>query len=153
MPEPLKEKIKQRTFIAANPERVYDAITSADHWNTFFTTGMALEPHPGGPCIFRWQNWGPDNYTLEVPGQVVEADRPRVFAFQWGSPGRQTTVRMELEARDSGTVVTCTEEGYENTPPGRAMALECASGWGEAITLLKFYIEHGITYSAAAEHT
>jgi len=27
------------------------------------------------------------------------------------------------------------------------MILECASGWGEALTLLKFYIEHGIVYA------
>jgi len=26
------------------------------------------------------------------------------------------------------------------------MILERASGWGEAATLLKFYIEHGIVY-------
>lgn len=27
------------------------------------------------------------------------------------------------------------------------MALECAAGWGEAITLLKFYLEHGLIYT------
>ena len=24
--------------------------------------------------------------------------------------------------------------------------MECAAGWGEALTLLKFYLEHGVTY-------
>jgi hypothetical protein len=24
----------------------------------------------------------------------------------------------------------------------------CATGWGEALTLLKFYLEHGLTYGA-----
>ncbi len=27
------------------------------------------------------------------------------------------------------------------------MTLECVGGWGEALTLLKFYIEHGIAYT------
>jgi hypothetical protein len=27
------------------------------------------------------------------------------------------------------------------------MMLECASGWGEALTLLKFYIEKGLVYT------
>ena len=37
--------------------------------------------------------------------------------------------------------------GTPNTPEGRDMILECASGWGEAATLLKFYIEHGVVYT------
>ena len=41
-------------------------------------------------------------------------------------------MRFELESISSGTIVTITEEGYEDTPEGRAMILECASGWGEA---------------------
>ena len=27
------------------------------------------------------------------------------------------------------------------------MMLECAAGWGEALTLLKFYVEHGVVYT------
>lgn len=142
-------KIKQRTYIAASPEKVYDTITSAQSWDEFFTTGMELDPKPGGICSFSWKDWGPDNYTLKVPGKVIEAHRPHLFIFQWGSKRKETTIRIELIPKDNGTVVTLTEEGYENTPEGRAMILECASGWGEAITLLKFYIEHGIVYNSA----
>jgi hypothetical protein len=46
-------------------------------------------------------------------------------------------------------VVHLTEKGYTNTPGGRRNMLECASGWGEALTLLKFYLEHGVTYTQA----
>jgi len=27
------------------------------------------------------------------------------------------------------------------------MILECACGWGEALALLKFYLEHNLTYT------
>ena len=141
-------KIKQRTFIAASPERVYDTLTSAQSWDEFFTTGMELDPKPGGICSFSWKDWGPDNYTLKVPGQVIKAKRPDLFVFQWGSKGKETTISIELTPKDKGTVVTLSEDGYEDTPEGRAMILECASGWGEAVTLLKFYIEHGIIYNS-----
>ncbi len=146
MTELLDCKIRQRTFIKAPPEKVYDTVTSAAEWDNFFTTGMELDPQPGGICSFCWKDWGPDKYTLKVPGKVINAERPGLFVFQWGKEGKETTIRIELSAADQGTVVTLTEEGYENTAEGRAMILECASGWGEAITLLKFYIEHGITY-------
>ncbi len=36
---------------------------------------------------------------------------------------------------------------YPNSPEGRGNMLDCASGWGEALTLLKFYLEHGIVYT------
>jgi uncharacterized protein YndB with AHSA1/START domain len=142
-------KIRQRTFISAPPEKVYDTLTSAAEWDRFFTTGMELEPRPGGVCSFSWKDWGPDKYTLRVPGKVIDAEKPNLFTFQWGREGKETTIRIELAAVKEGTVVTLTEDGYENTPDGRAMILECASGWGEAITLLKFYIEHGIVYGSA----
>ncbi len=57
---------------------------------------------------------------------------------------------MVLSEQSGGTVLRLTEQGHANDSKGRAMALECAAGWGEAITLLKFYLEHGITYSTPA---
>ena len=147
MAELFDGKIKQRTFIAAPPEKVYDTITSAKEWDKFFTTGMTLEPIPGGECTFRWKDWGPDFYDLSAPGKVVETSRPSLFVFQWGSEGKETTVRFELEEKHGGTVMTITEDGHKDTPNGRAMILDCASGWGEAATLLKFYIEHDIVYT------
>ena len=150
MAELLDCTIKQRTFIAASPDKVYDTLTNAGNWDEFFTTGMELDPRPGGICSFSWKDWGPDKYTLKVPGKVIEAERPNLFSFQWGGEGKATTIRMELTEEKGGTVVTLTEEGYKNTPEGRAMIVECASGWGEAMTLLKFYIEHGIVYNSAA---
>lgn len=147
MAELFDGKIKQRTFIAASPEKVYDTITTAAEWDKFFTTGMILDLKPGGECTFSWKDWGPDFYDLSVPGTVVETDKPRLFSFKWGSEGNETTIRFELERKHGGTILTITEDGYKNTPEGRAMILECASGWGEAATLLKFYIEHGVVYT------
>jgi len=149
MTEMLDCKIKQRTFIAAPPEQVYDTITDAGKWDTFFTTGMELDPRPGGICSFAWKEWGPDKYTLKVPGEVVEARRAERFAFRWGTKEKETTIRIELAAVENGTVLTLTEDGYRDTAAGRAMIVECAAGWGEAITLLKFFIEHGIVYNSA----
>jgi len=145
MPQPFNHKVKQATFIAAPPEDVFDCITSAGGWDAFFTTGMELESKPGGKIVWRWENWGPDFYTLSAPGKVVELDRPRRFVFEWGSnPSR---IEFNLTPKFGGTVVRLTESGYNDTPEERDMILECASGWGEALTLLKFYLEHGIVYT------
>ena len=141
--------IRQRTFIAASPEKVYDTITSADDWNRFFTTGMTLEPQPGGKCVFSWKDWGPDFYTTEADGDVTLAERPHRFAFQWYTCGREnpTTITFNLEKAFGGTVLTIEESGHPDNDTGRAMIVDCAAGWGEAATLLKFYIEHGVIYT------
>ncbi len=148
MPEPLNEHISQVTFIHATPEKVYDTITSADGWNAFFTHNSEIDPRPGGKFIWRWKNWGPDKYTVEVDGAVLEMHRPHKFVFEWGS-SHPTKIEINLTAENNGTVLRLKESGYLDTPHARAMIVECASGWGEAITLLKFYLEHGIKYDSA----
>lgn len=101
-----------------------------------------------GSIFFRWKNWGPDHITAEDGGPVLEAQRPSRFVFQWrpDQPSYATTVEIDFEARKHGTVLRLREHGYEDTPSGRRKMLECACGWGEALTLLKFYVEHGIRY-------
>ena len=84
MTDILKHSLKQRTFINASPDKVFDTITSADEWNKFLLSGCELEPKVGGKFIFRWKDWGPDFYTTECPGEIVEFERPSKFVFNWG---------------------------------------------------------------------
>jgi len=146
MSDMIAEKIRQRTFVTLPPEKVYDTITTAEGWNSFFTKETTVDARPGGEIYFRWKDWGPDFYTTSAGGPVLAAVRPSLFEFQWGIKF-STKVRFELAAQYDGTIVTLTEEGYPNTPAGRAAMLDCASGWGEALTLLKFYLEYGIIYT------
>ncbi|MEE9552970.1 MAG: SRPBCC domain-containing protein [candidate division Zixibacteria bacterium] len=149
MTQPYGHDIKQRTFIAVPPERVYETITSGDGWNAFFTHATEIDPKPGGKMVFRWKDWGPDRYTNNSECKVLKADHPTLFEFEWGMVGRgfPSTVRFHLEANDGGTVVTLTESGYPDTDKARSSILSCACGWGEAVTLLKFWLEHGVRYA------
>ncbi|MEW5923490.1 MAG: SRPBCC domain-containing protein [Candidatus Zixiibacteriota bacterium] len=149
MSQPFGKDIKQTTFIAAPIEKVYATITSAKEWNAFFTTGMELDPVPNGKMIWRWKDWGPNFYSTEADARVIKAEHPHHFVFQWYPVDKDnpTTISFKLIEKFGGTVVELTESGYPDSDKGRAMILECASGWGEALTLLKFYIEHGIIYT------
>ena len=146
--EVMEEEIRQTTLVRAPPEKVYDGIASAEGLNAWFTYNSELDPRPGGDIVFRWKDWGPNKYTLNSPGKVVEAKRPEKFVFQWkaDNPTYATTIEMIFERVEEGTVIHLREFGYHNTPSGRAAMLECAAGWGEALTLLKFYVEHNILY-------
>jgi uncharacterized protein YndB with AHSA1/START domain len=148
MAEPLDLEIKHAVFIRAGRERVYDALTTAAGLDGWFTTGAFVEARPRGEIRFRWKDWGPDHITAEDGGPVLEAQRPERFIFQWhpDNPSYATTVEINFESCDEGTIVQLREYGYQETSPGRRALLDCATGWGEALTLLKFYVEHGIHY-------
>ncbi|MGB5108045.1 MAG: SRPBCC domain-containing protein [Candidatus Zixiibacteriota bacterium] len=153
MPEMFDKEIRRQSLFYASPERIYDTITSGSGWNAFFTFNTEVDPRPGGEIVFRWKDRGPQKYTVNAEGKVHRAERPHIFVFERYPVGREhpTIITFERKAQDDATVVSITESGYPNTPDGRAMILECASGWDEAVTLLKFYFEYGVTYHQAAD--
>ena len=144
----IEQEIRQTTLVRAEPEKVYDGIASAEGLNAWFTHNSELDPRPGGTITFRWKDWGPNKYTLDSKGTVLEANRPEKFVFQWYSDNQSyaTTIEMIFEKVQEGTVIHLREFGYHDTPSGRAAMLECAAGWGEALTLLKYYVEHNLLY-------
>ncbi len=151
MSEMFDKAIRHQCLIYVSPEKVFDTISTGSGWNAFFTHDTEIDPRPGGRIVFRWKDWGPQQYTVNAEGKVHRVDRPNRFVFEWYPVGKDhpTIITFEMTLQESATVVTVTEDGYPNTPDGRAMILECATGWGEALTLLKFYLEHGITYDQA----
>ncbi len=142
------EKVRVTTLVRAESHRVYDALTTPEGLNGWFTTEAIVETQPGGQILFRWRDWGADHYTGELGGPVLEANRPVRFAFQWkvDSDDYNTTVEIDFEPTAEGTLVKLIEFGYEDTPTGMQDLLARATGWGEALTLMKFYVEHGVRY-------
>jgi uncharacterized protein YndB with AHSA1/START domain len=141
-------EIRHATLVRASPERVYAAFTTAEGLDSWFTSGAKVDPQPGGEIRFHWNAWGPDQVTGEDGGPVLEARPPERFVFQWrpDSPDYFTTVEVNFEAVPEGTVVRLREHGYRDTPAGREAFANCAAGWGEALTLLKFFVEHQVSY-------
>jgi uncharacterized protein YndB with AHSA1/START domain len=74
--------------------------------------------------------------------------RPGRLAFQWraDSGGYSTTAVVTFEAHEGGTWVLLTENGSEDSPVGLQDLLNRAQGWGCVLTLLKCFVEHGLTY-------
>lgn len=138
--------IQYNTYIDAAPGKVYDTLTTASGWDAWFTQGAQVDATPGGTMLFRWANFKVDRYTGESGGPVLEAEAPRRFVFQWTPGDSTTTIAFDLEPLGSGTVVSVKEWGHTTSQNDLAALVECAAGWGEALTLLKMYLEHGITY-------
>ena len=137
--------IMHKALIRADRRTVFDAMTTAQGLDAWFTHGSSVDRKPGGMLVFRWKDWGPDKHTGEAQCPIVDVKVPEKFVFRWWED-HYTTVEMYFEEVDEGTLVRLKEYGYEDSKEGHRRLIECATGWGEALTLLKFYCEHGITY-------
>jgi len=140
--------VRAATLVRAASESIYAALTTAAGLDAWFTQGAQVDARPGGFIRFRWENWGPDRVNAEDGGPVLVAEPGRRFVFQWHPdlPDYATTVEIELIPEDNGTIIRLSEHGFQDTASGRAALMNCAVGWGEALTLLKFYCEHGLHY-------
>ena len=136
---------KQDIYIKASPEAIYDALSTGEAVNVWFTQHSQWENRPDAPMTWGWENWGPDHETYSVPGRLIVADRPRQITFEWGIR-QTTTVDISIEAAEGGSVVRLRQYGYEDNAAGRDLLVSCSAGWGRALTILKFFLEHGILY-------
>ena len=144
----MTREVRFDTIVRAEPDRVFDAIATAEGLDGWFTSGTTLEAKPGGALVFRWKDWGVEKFTGEMTGDVVQTSRPDRFIFRWpvDSGGYMTTVAISIEAHEEGSVVRLVEGVYEDGEAGTQDMLNRASGWAQALTLMKFWVEHGLTY-------
>ena len=141
--------VEHSTYIGASPQDVYDALATEKGLNSWFTTGSEVEARAGGSIVLRWENFGVDRLSAQDGGPVLTAEPGKEFAFKWcpGGPDQPTTVRFKLSPYGLGTRVDLTEEGYTSeSEASLSAAMMCAVGWGEALTLLKYYLERPADY-------
>ena len=136
--------VEHVTFIDAPIEEVFRTLTTAEGWDSWFTDGTTLNAVPGGQIRLRWANFGPERMTAEDGGPVLEVETNRRFVFQWQPGTSATTVAFDLDRLGTGTRVRVRDSGY--SVDDVETAIGCAAGWGEALTLLKFWLERGVTY-------
>jgi glutathione S-transferase len=109
-----------RRFIAAPPQRVFDAWTDARVIPRWFKPGgvplrhLEIELRVGG----RWHmTMGtPGDRELAGWGEFREIDRPRRIVYTWNwTPdpvGRETVVTVDFLERDRGTEIVIRHQGF-----------------------------------------
>ncbi|WOO43694.1 SRPBCC domain-containing protein [Rubellicoccus peritrichatus] len=144
--------IKYQTFIAASPDKVYRAIATGSGWDDWFTTKATIHLEEMS-YDFYWENFGGGRETVSQNGRIIHAEHNRKFGLEWqtAEDGNRTIANFVLTPHGTGTLVELEESGYTWSEKDIRVSLICAGGWGEALTLLKFYLEHGITYGDVPE--
>jgi uncharacterized protein YndB with AHSA1/START domain len=136
-------------FIRAPREKVWTAFTTPkglDGW--WGTRGSEIDLRPGGKLRLHWRGWGAEqDINADVDCVILEVTPPTRFVYQWGdTTADMTTVEFDLEDRPGGTLLRLREHGFAPTAKGRRSFEGNSLGWGEVSVLLKFYVEHGISY-------
>jgi uncharacterized protein YndB with AHSA1/START domain len=118
--------------VEASPDVVYDVVSSPEHIREWWGADSEFDAVPGGAGELVWGDETTPRAHV-TPFTVVEADRPRRFAFRWivdpAKADKSLLVTFELEPAGEGTVLRLTESGFREM------------GW-EAAVLEAHYQEH-----------
>jgi uncharacterized protein YndB with AHSA1/START domain len=160
---PDQDAIVAEIFVAAPPERVFQAITDPrqmQQWwgqkELYRITEWKNDLRPGG----EWSSVGVgvDGSSFRVGGEYLEVDPPRCLVHTWiasWSGALKTVVRWELESRDihglqqrgprkagTGTLVKVRQEGFGEA---HQSAVEHSKGWTRVLGWMQAFVEDGKT--------
>ncbi|MFF3488365.1 ArsR/SmtB family transcription factor [Streptomyces sp. NPDC002701] len=131
------------TYIAATPEKVWDALTDADLTAAYWGHSNVSEDwRPGS----RWEHRRTDGSgTADVVGTVVESERPTRLVATWAAPEDEGKAdkhsRVTYDIRPHGNIVrlTVTHEDLAD----EVAVKEVSQGWPAVLANLKSLLETG----------
>jgi uncharacterized protein YndB with AHSA1/START domain len=110
--------------LAHPPDKVWRALTEADHLKAWFPTTIEGERRAGAKLRFTF----PNDEAPPMDGEMLVYDPPKVMEFRWGPD----TLRIELKSEDDGTVLTLVD-----TLDEYGKAARDAAGWHEKLDYLE----------------
>jgi uncharacterized protein YndB with AHSA1/START domain len=124
--------------IAAAPERVFTAISSAEmaEWwgsvETYRVTKWSADLRAGG--TWRCEGVSADGRSFAVFGDVLQVEPPHLLVQTWqyeGQPSPPTTLRYRIDAISGGSRVTVRHDGFTDATSceSHAMGWERVLGW------------------------
>lgn len=149
-------KFKPKTvyviYIAATPERVWQALTEGAFTKQyFFGFSVEVEPRVGGEFLLHY----PDG-RVHARGRVADWSPPRRFASTWLIEGMgefdqlpECLVTYDIEPSGESVKVTMTESHSWDVPD--AILSGGRSGWPAVMSNLKSVLETGKPLSMASQ--
>ncbi len=138
-------------YIAATPEKVWDALTSAEFARQyFFGRTVEIEARVGGSFIMRM----PDG-RVDIKGRVMDWDPPRRLSVTWAVDFEEfrelpeLLVTYELEPMGESVKLTMSESFRWDVPD--AILAGGRQGWPFILSSLKSLLETGKPIAASAK--
>ena len=140
-------QIEREIVIDAPVERVWAALTEAEHVGTWFgDAGAEVDLRPGGAMVVRWREYGAQPTTIE------RVEPRRYFSWRWLYPSGQearednsTLVEFTLTPEGSGTRLRVVESGFQHLARPEAdqerQFTDNTQGWQAELAELRGYVE------------
>ena len=147
-----KPTIVYVTYIAATPEKVWQALTSAEFSRQYFSAfGVEIEPKVGG----RFKVRAPDG-SEHITGEVIAWDPPRKLTVTWDVnwPGLVEALGSTLVTYDiepAGDVVRLTLTQANDREISDDILSGGRSGWPAILSSLKSLLETGTALTIKME--
>ena len=138
------DRIERTVELAAPPEKVWVALTTAEGLAAWFGNTVTIDLRPGGSAQMKWIEEG---YTANM--RVERVEEPAVFGFTWHIYGlpeddpRRTYVEFTLEPAGAGTRLTVVESGFAQAPEDvhRTAFDGNTRGWASELAELAAYLD------------
>lgn len=139
-----KPSLVYTIYIAATPEKVWEALTSAEFSRQYFSGfGVEVENRVGGAFVLR----APDG-SVHIGGEVIIYDPPRKLAvtFNVNWPGLVEALGETLvtyEIAQAGDAVRLTMSEANDRPIDEDILSGGRAGWPAILSSLKSVLETG----------
>jgi uncharacterized protein YndB with AHSA1/START domain len=111
------------------PEKVWRALTEAEHLAAWFPADIEGERRAGAPLRFVFR----DGEAPAIDGEMLAWDPPSLLELRWGN---DEALRFELRPDGDGTVLS-----FANTFDERGKAARDAAGWHTCLDALELRLE------------
>jgi uncharacterized protein YndB with AHSA1/START domain len=137
------DRIERTLQLGHSPERVWQAITTAEGLGTWFGNSAEIDLRVGGSGTLRWDSGDTAHLTIQ------RVEPPQVFGFSWHVYGldaddpRRTYVEFTLEPDGAGTTLIVVESGFaqlNDDEHGKAFAGN-TEGWASELGELVAYLD------------
>ena len=137
------DRIERTLQLAHPPERVWQALTTAEGLGTWFGHKAEIDLRVGGQARLTWDSG--DTATLSIE----RVEPPRVFGYTWAINGlpesdpRRTYVEFRLEPTGVGTTLTMVESGFAQLPDAEYQKAFSGNtdGWTSELGELVAYLD------------
>ncbi|MDQ6693618.1 MAG: SRPBCC family protein [Chloroflexota bacterium] len=139
------DKLERTITLRVPIERVWSALTEAEHLSIWFGADAQIDLRPGGDALFGWEGGG------NFPAVVETVDPPHCFSFRWRSSVSDhkepihtlpnTLVEFTLESVGEGTKLTLVESGFStlSAETRDSIRSDNEKGWDQELEDLATY--------------
>jgi uncharacterized protein YndB with AHSA1/START domain len=130
------------TYIAAPPQRIWDAIVSPAFTHKYWGYDNISDWKPGS----KWEHRSSETGEIGLVGKVLECDPPKRLVLTWASPkdaanaSAHSRVTFELQPIEDMVRLTVT---HDQLTPGSGMQRDITAGWPRVLSSLKSFLETG----------